>query len=413
MVKRKREEKETELKEKFDNSKGIQIRKNSLEKIGKNYLIKLPDKKDEGFIDEIVQKYNYNTLTINFNFIDTKFLSKIPSQITRLRLMSYFNIPIDNIPDTVKYLEISSWFNCKINKLPSNLTHLEIGDTYEDIKKIDSFPNSLVYLKIPKYPHDLNNLPSGLKQLVIGKTTSVSNLPNHLTHITINSDVQIEDLPETLEYLNLGGDFNKSIENLPRNLKRLTLGNKFNQSLVGLPNSLEELEITGDFNQPIHNIPENLKVLKLGNSFNSPIFSCNNKLEYIYFGFGYELDLDMLPFSIQTIEKNTTSFTAVGHLHNKKNKVFKSCVPIDKFSNLKVCFNYMNYEYYNFNVKIDDQIHNIQINPVIEIGPSGYRFQTHMEKYKEIFETSNYILKVSGSSIGMKYKLEFRKIFKK
>ncbi len=411
MVKRKREERETELKEKYDSSLSLQIRKNSVEKIGQNYMIRLPEKNDSGFIDEIVQKYNYTNLTINFNFTDTKFLSKIPSQITRLRLMSYFNIPIDNIPDTVKYLELSSWFNCKINKLPNNLTHLEIGETQEDIKKIDSFPDSLVYLKIPKYPHDLNNLPSGLKQLIVGKTTSVSNLPNQLTHITINSDIPIDDLPETLEYLNLGGDFNKPIDNLPRNLKRLTLGNKFNQSLSGLPNSLEELEITGDFNQPIHNLPTNLKILKLGDGFNSPIYSLNDSLEYIYFGYDYELDLDILPSSIKTIEKKTSLF--MGNYHRIKNRVFSLSVPIDKYPNLKICFNYINYEKYNFDIKIGEQIHNIQLNPVIEVGPSGYQFQNHMEKFKGIFGTNNYIIKVSGSSSGMKYTLEFRKIFKK
>ncbi len=410
MLKRKREEKKSELKEKFNIGSEIKIKRETFTKIQGKYHVKLKYEKDEGFLDDMIKKYNINVLTIIFKLEDSNFLNNIPNQITRLRLMSHFNLPIDNIPESVKYLEISSWFNQKINRLPKNLTHLEFGDTFNDIQKIDVFPEKLEYLKIPKYPHTLNNLPVGLKQLIVGKVKSVSNLPNKLTHITISANVPIDDIPESVEYLNLDGDFNLPVNNLPRNLKRLTLGLNFNQPLGNLPDCLEELELSDSFNQPIHTLPPNLKVLKLGDSFNSKIYSCGNNLEYISFGFGYELDLDMLPASVNRIEKHTNLFS-IQHIV-KKSKLFNSCVPVDRFPYLKISFEYAKYQIYNLDIKIENEIFNIQILPKIEFDHWGNKCQMSMEKYSNTFESNSYYIQVKGSSIGLKYIFEFKKILK-
>ncbi len=408
MLKRKREEKQSELKEKLEFGTEIKVRRETLTKIKGRYHVKLKYENDEGFLDEMVKKHDLNVLTIIFKLEDSNFLKNIPSQITRLRLMSHFNYPIDNIPDTIQYLEISSWFDQKINRLPTNLTHLEFGDTYEDIQRIDSFPNSLVYLKLPKYPYHLDNLPSGLQQLVVGKVKSVSNLPNKITHITIKANVPIEDIPESVEYLNLDGDFNLPVDNLPRNLKRLTLGPKFNLPLGNLPDCLEELEISDSFNQPIYTLPPNLKVLKLGNRFNSKIYSMGDKLEYISFGFAYELDLDMLPASVNRIDKQTSLYS-VQHVI-KKNKIFNSYVPVDRFPNLRIFFEYSKYQNYIVDIKIGNEIFNIELLPKIEHDKWGYKTQTSMEKYSNVFKSAGHCIKVKGSSSGLKYILEFKKI---
>lgn len=410
MLKRKREEKQTELKEKFDSEKEIKIKRDTISKLNDNYYVELKHQKDTGLFEDMIKKYNFTVLTIIFNMKDSNFLKNIPSQITRLRLMSHFNYPIDNIPDTIEYLEFSTWFNQKITKLPKNLTHLEFGNTDEDIQRINSFPETLVYLKMPKYPHDLDNLPSGLKQLVVGKVKSVSNLPNKLTHITINSDISIDDIPESIEYLNLEDNFNHPLENLPRNLKRLTLGINFNLPLINLPDNLEELEISDGFNQPIYNLPSNLKVLKLGNKFNSKIYSMGDKLEHIRFGLNYELDFDMLPVSLKRIDKVTNIYLDQNVI--KKNKVFGYPLPVDKFFKLLVTFDYHNYEEYQLAISVGNEIFNIEINPIIKKGPHDLDYQECLERYSGVFETENYSISVKGKSIGYNYNFEFKKIFK-
>ncbi len=427
MVKRKRDDNELELTEKLDKCKELQIKKDAIKaKIDGRFLISYWRDDNYDFLENVVEKYNLDVLSILNKIEDPDFLKNIPSQITRLRLMNQFNYPIDNIPDTIKYLEISSYFKQKINRLPMNLTHLDFHESSEDVKKIDSFPDTLICLKIPKYPHDLDNLPSGLKKLYVGKVTSVSNLPNELTHVTINSNVTIENIPDSVKELVLGNDFNQPVDNLPMGLKklviggnfnhplnnlpdsleRLFIGDNFNQPLGNLPNSLKSLVIGDDFNQPIHSLPSNLFFLELGEKFNSPIYSLGNRLSVISFGFGYEQDLDMLPSSVSKIYKETY----VSKINNCKHKykIFNKPLPVDKFNVLQLCFKYINCLCdYTLDIKIGNNVHNI----ILKISGSTYKI---LDKYQNVFESDNFDIKVYGRSETCRdYIITFKKIAKK
>lgn len=132
------------------------------------------------------------------------------------------------------------------------------GDAYKLYEQIPSYITKLA-LSFPSYKRiNINNLPSGLKELYILYEDDddwkwfnkyIDNLPPNLEVLCIESKL-----------------FNKSLDYLPSGLKKLSIrSNRFNQLLNNLPSSLEEFDLmshTYSSKLPkidLTNLPANLK----------------------------------------------------------------------------------------------------------------------------------------------------------
>lgn len=124
---------------------------------------------------------------------------KLPKSLLKLQLSSNYNLPLNkikfspnfqilvlgysynhsledvNFPSTFRTLFINSKFNHKLtikendkskSILPDNITHLYLEmENYNHI--IDAFPSKLLYLQIKHLKNPLENLPEGIKKIVL------------------------------------------------------------------------------------------------------------------------------------------------------------------------------------------------------------------------------------------------------
>jgi hypothetical protein len=150
--------------------------------------------------------------------IVTKDKKKNLMQLFSMRCPAIFNHPINNLPIGLKILVITweyFYFNHSLDYLPAGLEELNIHLEYVD-KMLD-------------------NLPIGLKTLSIQfnePTIVLKNLPNGLTDLYIDSYNQnwtcnLTYLPQSIIVLDLGFHFYDSLEHLPANLEELLMHNRY------------------------------------------------------------------------------------------------------------------------------------------------------------------------------------------
>jgi hypothetical protein len=153
-------------------------------------------------------------------------------------------------------------------------------------------------LELPeKFNDKLENLPSGIKSLTIGR--SIYSLFGNFA--VFNQPINKGDLPNSLTYIQFGYGFNQPIDGLPVNLLTLYFGNKFNQPIEGLPVNLRTLYFGDDFNQPIDGLPANLVTLYFGDNFNQPIDGLPNSIIELTLGYYFNKPANNLPFGLKRL----------------------------------------------------------------------------------------------------------------
>ena len=162
--------------------------------------------------------------------------------------------------------------------LPPKLTHLVFEEDSHFNESLDNLPSTITHLTLGKlYNQPLNNLPLTVTHLTIG--VRVSAVPQSITHLTIiepiNLGFGLYDHPLSIAFNNLlpslqyikfapGSGFNKSLNKLP-SIKYLYFGDgtSFYRSLNNLPHSLEYLHFGNNcrFKNSLNYLPSSLKHL--------------------------------------------------------------------------------------------------------------------------------------------------------
>jgi hypothetical protein len=144
-----------------------------------------------------------NVQRIEFGYLFDQPINKdsLPTSITHLTFGSSFDQPInkDSLPESITHLSFGYSFNQPLNKdsLPSSITHLTFGFCFNQPVNKDSLPGSithlffkwcfeqpvnelpdnLIFLELPvHYKQPIDNLPCGLKTLVISKRQPIANI---------------------------------------------------------------------------------------------------------------------------------------------------------------------------------------------------------------------------------------------
>lgn len=179
---------------------------------------------------------SYNMPTINlpkclkkikFGHKFNQYVEIWPEDIEEIIFGFDHNQPIDNLPNKLKKLTLGFSFNKKVNRFPEGLKELALGENFCD--EITSFPPSLKVLDMEccwDYNHNLNNLPSSLRELILCPEYSLYDV-----------------LPHGLVYLyNLNLCTRNVIDNLPKSLISVTYTRKVlrEKILKVLPNAIVE-----------------------------------------------------------------------------------------------------------------------------------------------------------------------------
>lgn len=131
-----------------------------------------------------------------------------------------------------------------------------------------------------KFNLSCDNLPYGLKKLVIKSTMfdkSLENLPTSLKYLELQiessfSNISFNSLPECLTTLIINLNRSRAdkivLSKLPSSLKNLTLYNQYTDFEIKFPEGLEILDITTNLHNLavdiLPNLPSTLKAIKLG-----------------------------------------------------------------------------------------------------------------------------------------------------
>jgi len=143
-----------------------------------------------------------------------------------------FNYPVINLPNSIESIDFcySNGFNHSLDNLPIGLKELVLNSRFN--QPLDYLPHGLEILKFQTgsiFTHYLNNLPNTLKILEIPLlyNQEINNLPECLQELRIGVKIMKNDdvcyLPEGFDYC--ANDtiifFDKKIKNLPKNLKKV------------------------------------------------------------------------------------------------------------------------------------------------------------------------------------------------
>ena len=198
-------------------------------------------------------------------------ISNNPKTIIIQCLDNVINLLPDNIEhiiiDRHSYIEIRQQY-----KFPKNLINLEIND---NIRILNNLPDGIINLKINHYYslcdiHDILNLPPSLKNLNIHFIKQYSGFINKYNDgIKKNININFPYGLETLKLYNVNNDILHNLNNLPTSLKNLYIELKFNyyptedfQNIFNqLPDSIEDLSISND--NSITKIISTLQIKKL------------------------------------------------------------------------------------------------------------------------------------------------------
>lgn len=177
----------------------------------------------------------------------------------------YIEYKLEDDKLLMHYLHNNTYLKYSIEQdicwISENITHLDISYIICDFE-LDNLPSNLVYLSLQylatytkPFNKPLNNLPYGLKYLIIKQVKMFNEL--------------LQNLPPSLEYLVLEGllDFNQPLDCLPQFLKYLILNqlsHNYSYELDRLPDSLEHLYLDFgnkyDYNKNVI-IPKNVKYI--------------------------------------------------------------------------------------------------------------------------------------------------------
>lgn len=175
--------------------------------------------------------FNINKLPSNLKYLLIGFeiynnawkdvdLLNLPPNLEELILHGKFNLPLDNLPFGLKKLIIKSKnFNFPLDNLPASLEYLEIYNESSEFKSI-SFPENLITLIIKS------------KKNITNGNITLSKLPRTIKYLTLDSnsysDIEIDEFPENLEILDITTNLHNLamdiLPKLPKNLKAIKLG---------------------------------------------------------------------------------------------------------------------------------------------------------------------------------------------
>lgn len=273
----------------------------------------------------------------------------IENQISILYYKSYidigtnFDFPNNPIEEIIYMIDIFDKQN--LNNLPEKLRILKLNSMDVECYKLDNLPSGLKELILPmSYEYELDNLPLELENLTLYAnncfTYSLAYLPESLKELIIincrnfNPIINCDNLPNGLEKLFFYGNIKTELNNLPRNLKILYL-TQFNYNMIyNLPVGIEELKIPTDYKYlreifsstntlkkliigyklnsnvgiqsffDLESIPDYVKEIEFGDDFNQELTYLPPVVKKITFGFNYNLPIGPcdLPDSIEYLE---------------------------------------------------------------------------------------------------------------
>jgi hypothetical protein len=128
--------------------------------------------------------------------------------------ISWFNQPIHkkDFPPNVQYIKFGCCFNQPVNKdsFPNFLTHLTFGERFNQPVNKDSFPNSITHLI---FGENFN------------QPVNKDSFPSSITHLTFGWFFKqpVNELPDNLIFLELPTNYNCVLDNLPYGLKTLVI----------------------------------------------------------------------------------------------------------------------------------------------------------------------------------------------
>ena len=152
-----------------------------------------------------------------------------------------FNQPIekDSLPNSLTHLTFGDCFNQPISQdtLPNSITHLMFGYNFNQPIKQYSLPNSLTHLIFG----DRFNQP--INQGV---------LPNSLIHLTFgfyfNQSISQDTLPANLTHLSISNrGYNKKLNNLPYGVKTVVIPTSYPIANIKIPFGCKVIQYHGIF----------------------------------------------------------------------------------------------------------------------------------------------------------------------
>ncbi len=230
------------------------------------------------------------TLILNndtFNFDNESVRWIVSKGINKIKLKGNFNKPIDTIPSCIRILYIDTEkFDQKIKFFPHNLKKLIISHK-SILNKIDnnlieqdylqSFPQSLEYLKLFSYKKSFPDLPLNLIHLEIIQLHEKNDF-SHLTKLKYlkihSSKNKIIKFPPNLLKLNIS-EYEYRFDNLPESLTHLECSFYFSNNT--LPAKLKHLMCVSYVGVPFKEFPKELTHLELIWRYEEDFYDNNEK----------------------------------------------------------------------------------------------------------------------------------------
>lgn len=163
-----------------------------------------------------------NSVIICFNNIDD---NTLPKNIINISFSIYYNNTINNLHNYIKYIDFyetneKSIFNQNINNLPDELNTFLSG--YNFNKLINNLPNKIIKISLEStFNNKLNNLPKSLINLIWNSTNIIKNMnPVKILEIGYKYNKTIDFIPEGIEILKLY-NYLHNINDLPSSIKEI------------------------------------------------------------------------------------------------------------------------------------------------------------------------------------------------
>lgn len=163
----------------------------SLENLQNLKILVLKNTYHNDNVDNLPDQLRFLIFGYDFN----KSVDKLPSKLKYLEFGESFDQPIDKLPESLKYLILGKKFNRSVDNLPKNLKYLILGTNFNG--SVDNLPENLTYLKIDNqlqnrfnllFKHPIDRLPMGLTHLYLCipyYEYQINNLPNYLEELQL------------------------------------------------------------------------------------------------------------------------------------------------------------------------------------------------------------------------------------
>lgn len=245
----------------------------------------------QSYVNTMMSSEIYNYFPIGLKYLSIRINQKIsfdffPESLETLIVYCDCNVklvPMNNLPSGLKRLIISGEYQGNLNNLPIGLELLYLPSLYNN--PITNFPQNLHQIQIPiSYESESeSDTIQQLNKIKSIKKIIIGHVANH--HINFWSNFPLNCLPNSVEEICFEGDFNQPIDYLPypNNIKKMTFGFNFNHTIAF--ECLTKLHL--------------LETLIFGYKYNQPIFLMEFvNLKYLEFGRHFSQNLTQLPESL-------------------------------------------------------------------------------------------------------------------